>query len=138
MHRFHWPTVAAISAGGVLGALARYGLIVAFPQPDGAFAWPVFWINVTGSFLIGALIALPQAHPLLRPFLTTGALGGYTTFSTYITGVQHQLSAGEPRTALLYAGSTLIFAVAAAWAGAQAATLTIDRIRPAAGTGDGQ
>jgi CrcB protein len=138
MPRIHWPTLAVISAGGVLGALARYAIIQAFPEPGTAFIWPVFWINVTGSLLIGAIIALPMKQPLMRPFLTTGVLGGYTTFSTYITGMQHELTAGAPRTALLYGAATLFMALAAAWTGTQAATLALARVRSAADTGDGQ
>ena len=65
-----WPTLAVISAGGAIGALARYGLIVAFPERDGAFAWPVFWINVAGCSLIGIVIVIctevRRAHRLLR------------------------------------------------------------------------
>jgi fluoride exporter len=117
----HWRTLAVISAGGVLGALARYGLTSAFPSPPTGFDWAVFGINVAGCFCVGivivALTESRQAHYLIRPFLATGVLGGFTTFSTYIDGVQRAVTVGAPRTALLYAAVTPVAALAAAWAG---------------------
>jgi fluoride exporter len=128
-----WATLAVISAGGVLGALARYGLTVAFPAPDGRFNWAVFAINVSGCLLIGIVIVLVtesrEAHHLIRPFLATGVLGGFTTFSTYIVGIQHDLTAGAPRTALVYAAATAVAALAAAWAGIRLATVIIAAAR---------
>ena len=73
-----WSTLAAISAGGVIGALARFGLATAFPHPAGSFAWTTFWINVSGCLLIGVLMVLVTdvwpGHRLQRPFLGTGVL----------------------------------------------------------------
>jgi CrcB protein len=130
-----WRVLAVISVGGVIGALARYGLIVAYPEPDAAFVWPVFWINVTGCLLIGIVIVLAteirSVHRLVRPFLATGVLGGFTTFSTYITGMQRELSAGAPRTALLYGAATVLCALTAAWCGIAATTSVVGWTRAA-------
>jgi fluoride exporter len=124
-----WSTLAVISAGGVLGALARYGLTAAFPAPAGRFDWAVFAINVTGCFLIGIVVVLVtesrRAHHLIRPFLATGVLGGFTTFSTYIVGIQRGLIAGAPHTALIYAAATPVTALAAAWAGIRLAAMIV-------------
>src|SRR5258706_55803 len=85
--------VAAGSAGGVIGALGRYGLGVAFPHARAGFPWAIFAVNVSGCLLIGALIVVVTegfaVHPVTRPFLGTGVLGGYTTFSTAIVDTQH-------------------------------------------------
>ena len=54
----HWPVVVSVSAGGVLGALARYGIGQAWPTAAGGFPWATFVINVTGCLLIGALMVL--------------------------------------------------------------------------------
>jgi CrcB protein len=127
-----WATLGVISAGGVIGALARYGLIAAFPEPDVAFVWPVFWINVTGCLLIGIVVVTTEvrrAHRLLRPFLATGVLGGFTTFSTYVAGMQHELAAGAPRTALLYGAVTVVAALAAAWCGVRFGVRTVGLAR---------
>lgn len=116
-----WQTLTVISIGGVLGALARFGLTSVFPVAAGHFDWAVFGINVAGCFVIGLVIVLitesRRASHLLRPFLATGVLGGFTTFSTYVVGMQHDLSAGAPRTALAYGAGTALAALAAAWTG---------------------
>ena len=119
------PVLAAVAAGGALGAAARYGLTQAFGPGPGAFPWATFGINVAGCLLIGALVVAVtevwDAHPLTRPFLGTGVLGGFTTFSTYAVDAVTLAGSGHPRRALAYAGLTLACAVAAAAAGMRAA-----------------
>ena len=101
-----WPVLAVISAGGVTGAPARNSLAEAIPHVVDQFTWATFCINVSGCLLIGALMVLTtEAWPaprLLRPFLGTGILGGYTTFSTYIVDIQQLLTTGATHTALTY------------------------------------
>jgi CrcB protein len=112
---------AAISAGGVLGALGRFGLQSVFPHAASAFGWTTLAINVSGCLLIGIVAAVAaesrRAPRLTRPFLITGVLGGFTTFSTYIVDAQRALAAGAPRVALTYAAATLAATLAAAWIG---------------------
>ncbi|MBM0229681.1 CrcB family protein, partial [Micromonospora sp. ATA51] len=107
----HPATVlGAIAAGGVLGALARAGIQAAFPHPPTGFPWATFGINVTGCLLIGALMAVLRArpaHPLVRPFLGVGVLGGFTTFSAYAVDAQRAVAAGAAGTALAYLAATL-------------------------------
>jgi CrcB protein len=109
--------LAAISCGGVLGALARYGLGEAFPH----WPWTTLLINVTGCLLIGVLMVLVAevwpARRLLRPFLGTGFLGGYTTFSTYVVDVQRLVSTGRAAVAVAYLGGTLLSALLAVYLG---------------------
>ncbi|HEU4421319.1 MAG TPA: fluoride efflux transporter CrcB [Pilimelia sp.] len=123
-----WAVLGTVSVGGALGALARYGLSVALPHRPGSFPWATFVTNVTGCLLIGVLMVLIievwAAHRLLRPFLGTGVLGGYTTFSTYTVEVQQLVSVGAARTALLYLAATLAAALAAVYAGVTLARLT--------------
>ncbi|HEY4464055.1 MAG TPA: CrcB family protein [Streptosporangiaceae bacterium] len=121
LRRVPWLTLAVIASGGAVGALARYALLSAFPHPAAGFAWAAFGVNVSGCLLIGVLMVLiteaRQAHHLVRPFLATGVLGGYTSFSTYVVDIQHALLAAAPQVALAYAAGTLGAAVAATWAG---------------------
>lgn len=113
-----FKVLAAVAAGGVLGALARYGLGVVFPRTVTGFPWATFGINVSGCLLIGVLIVLVGTQRrLLRPFLGTGVLGGYTTFSTYVVDTENLMRAGAPRTALLYLFGTLAAALLATYAG---------------------
>lgn len=125
------PVLAAISAGGVLGALARYGVATAWPHPVSGFAWSTFVINVTGCLLLGVLMVIvtdvvPHRR-LVRPFLGVGVLGGYTTFSTYIVDIHQAASAGAPWIALAYLAATLISALLAVWAGQAVTSLLVGR-----------
>jgi CrcB protein len=113
--------LAVVAAGGVLGALARYGLGVAFPLQARHFPWTTFAVNVSGCLLIGVLVVLVTevwaAHRLLRPFLGTGLLGGYTTFSTYEVDVRDLVVDRAPATAAAYLAGTLAAALLATYLG---------------------
>lgn len=117
LSRTHGAVLAVIAAGGALGAVARYGLTVWWPTPAGGFPWAVFVINVSGSFLLGALMVvlteLRSAHPLLRPFLGVGVLGGFTTFSTYADDIRALLEPATAPVGAAYLVATLIAAVSA-------------------------
>ena len=121
LRRAPWAVLGAVSAGGAIGALARDALTVAWPRQPGAFPWATFVTNVTGCLLIGVLMVLITevwaAHQLLRLFLGTGVLGGYTTFSTYAVDAQQLVVAGAARTALLYLAATVVTALVAVYAG---------------------
>jgi len=110
-------TLATIAAGGILGAEARYGLSVAMPHGAREFPWATLLINLTGCLLIGLLMSWlrrqPAAPPLLRPFLSVGVLGGYTTYSTFAVDVQQLLLAHRPLLALGYLMATVLGGAAA-------------------------
>jgi fluoride exporter len=81
-------TIAAIAAGGLLGALARYGVDVGIERRSAAvFPWSTFMINLSGCFLVGVLIAAVvdrhSAPQWLRVGLVVGFCRAYTTFSTF-------------------------------------------------------
>lgn len=105
----------------MLGAEARYGVGVAIPHHTGQ--WPVATLitNASGCLLIGVLMVaiteLTRPHPLVRPLLGVGVLGGYTTFSTYSTDLVVLWHAGRSGAALAYFVATPIAALAAAWIG---------------------
>ncbi|MEO9168117.1 MAG: CrcB family protein, partial [Aestuariivirga sp.] len=74
--------------GGGLGAAARYGLNVFIPKlAGGEYPWHTMVINITGCFIMGFLTSLMalrlNVSNEMRLFLTTGVLGGYTTFSAF-------------------------------------------------------
>ncbi|WP_250029015.1 fluoride efflux transporter FluC [Paractinoplanes maris] len=106
-------TLAVISAGGVLGALTRHGLQVLWPHAEGGFPWATWLINVSGCFLIGVISVLLRDSRYWRLFLTTGLLGGYTTFSTAMTDVV----VSPTVIGLTYLFTTVIGALLAVWAG---------------------
>ena len=112
--------LATVAVGGVVGAEARDGLAVGLPHGPGAWAWSTLIANVTGCLLIGVLMVLVSErvrHPLVRPLLGVGVLGGYTTFSTYTVHTLAAFGAGSAGPALLYLVLTPVLAVAAAAVG---------------------
>jgi CrcB protein len=83
MARFTW-----ICLGGAIGTGLRY-LVTGWAVTlfGAAFPWGTFAVNVSGSFLIGVIMQLALAtrmiSPTVRLFLTTGVLGGMTTYSSF-------------------------------------------------------
>jgi CrcB protein len=77
-----------IGLGGALGAMLRHFLNIWIARMAGGdFPWHTLVINISGSFVMGLLISLMALRwnvgNDLRAFLTTGILGGYTTFSAF-------------------------------------------------------
>lgn len=113
--------LGVIALGGALGAPARYGVAQVIHVAPNSFPWATFWTNVTGSFALGAILALilerfpPTRY--LRPFLATGFCGAYTTFSTYAVEVDLLVKHARPVLALTYALSSLLLGLGAVWAG---------------------
>ena len=113
--------VALIALGGGLGALARYGLARLWPTRAGCFPWATFVTNVAGCLAMGVLLACvlhiwpPSRYR--RPFLGTGILGGFTTFSTYVVETRGLLSVGHLPLAVGYALGSVVSGVAGAWLG---------------------
>lgn len=107
-----WDLVLAVAAGGVAGAEARYGLGELVRHTGRQFPWSTLLINVTGCFLIGALMVLllelTSPHRLARPFLGVGVLGGYTTFSTFAVDAVRLVDAHRPLVALGYVATTAV------------------------------
>ncbi|WP_020674139.1 fluoride efflux transporter FluC [Amycolatopsis nigrescens] len=126
-------TLGAISAGGVLGALARYGLGELWPHPVGTWAWSTLVVNTSGCLLIGVLMVLIDrrwpARRLLRPFFGVGVLGGYTTFSTATLDVAQLVAAQRPGQALLYLAGTVLAALAAVAAGSLLTTAALRAVQ---------
>ncbi|EGX55574.1 camphor resistance protein CrcB [Streptomyces zinciresistens K42] len=113
------PVLAAVAAGGALGATARYAFALAWPARPGGFPWATFCTNVVGCAVIGAFMVVIteewSAHRLVRPFFGTGVLGGFTTFSTYTVDFTRLLDGGRPSLALAYLAATPAAALTAVW-----------------------
>jgi CrcB protein len=88
-----------------------------WPTAPRTFPWTTLWVNVVGCALIGVLLVVVterrKVHPLWRPLLGTGVLGGFTTFSTYAVDLQNRLDAGCVGQAVGYGVGTLLGAVLA-------------------------
>jgi CrcB protein len=111
-----------IAAGSAIGGMSRYligGLIQR--MLDTTFPTGTLLINVTGSFLLGAIlrygVETPTLTPELRAFLTVGFCGGYTTFSTFSYEAVALLEDGEWERAGVYIGLSLLLSIAATFLG---------------------
>lgn len=109
--------VAAMAIGGALGAATRWGVEQALPYDAGRFPWATAITNVLGCFLIGVLMVLVieriPDRPLVRPFLGTGFLGGFTTFSTYAVDTRTLLAHDHLAAAAAYSVGSLVLGLLA-------------------------
>jgi CrcB protein len=96
--------VGAVAVGGAAGAVLRYALTLAFPDPSDGFPWTIFAINVVGCAILATLPAIPvlRLHPVLPPLLGPGVLGGFTTLSTFAEQARALVADGHVVTAAAY------------------------------------
>ena len=110
-------TVGLVAAGGAIGALARYGLIRAFPISAGHFPATTLAVNLSGAFLLGVLLEalLRRGRPdhWLRILAGVGVLGAYTTFSTFADETALLARGGHVATAVVYDAVSLVGGVVA-------------------------
>jgi CrcB protein len=113
MARFLW-----ICLGGAAGTGARYllsGWLLRAAGPS--FPWGTLAVNVTGSFLLGLImqVALTTSlfSPTLRLALTTGVMGGFTTYSTFNYETLQFLQQNEWLAAFTNMAATLLVCLAA-------------------------
>lgn len=127
--RPQWIIVVSLAFGGALGAIARYAISLGLPTDAGRFPWGTFFINVSGSFVLGFLLIMlieqfPQGR-LARPVIGTGFVGAYTTFSTFMVESVELVRAGDPETALAYLGASLVVGLAAVFIGMTGARMVL-------------
>jgi CrcB protein len=116
-------TCFLLTLGGALGTCARYFLGVFVASKLGvSFPWGTFAINVSGSLVIGAFMAVSAERfsidPRWRLFVATGFCGGYTTFSTFAYETVQLMSGKQWGLALANAGGSVLASVIAVIAGA--------------------
>ena len=120
--------LAAIFAGGIIGALARRGLVEALAPTPGEWPWATFVANLVGALALGYFTTrLQERLPLSayrRPFLGTGFCGALTTFSTMQLELLQMLDHREGGLAAAYAAASLV-------AGSVAVALTTNLVRRA-------
>lgn len=102
--------LAAIYAGGVVGALLRVGLAEAAATRPGQWAWATFVANMVGALLLGYFFALFREHSeerLHHPFLGIGLCGTLTTFSTMQLELYEMVDGGYLGLAAAYCAVTI-------------------------------
>jgi CrcB protein len=101
--------------GGGLGAALRHGVNLAGARLGANFPFSTLFENVTGSFAMGLIAAYfafkSGGTQHWRLFLTTGILGGYTTFSAYSLDVALLYERGDLTMAALYAALSVVLAI---------------------------
>lgn len=119
---FHPVLLVFLGAG--LGGVLRHLVNLTVPRLLGTgFPFATLLINISGSLLMGLLtgyLAFRDGEDWsqsLRLFLTTGVLGGYTTFSTFSLDVLFLMERGDIGLALLYALASVAFGFVGVFAG---------------------
>lgn len=111
------PTVL-VAVAGALGAVVRYRIGMAVGVRG--FPWATLGNNISGCFLLAAVLAGPgQARwgATTTAAIAVGLLGSYTTFSTFGYETFTLLRSGRMGSAAIYAGASLFGGVAATAAG---------------------
>jgi len=121
--------VCVVCAGSALGGGARY-LVSLWVAARGwtAFPWATLLVNVVGCFLIMLIATIAASVTVsthLRLFLTTGIMGGLTTYSAFDLETTRFFQDGAPVSALLYVGATLIICFVAGLLGIVVARLFV-------------
>jgi fluoride exporter len=113
-------TLLSVALGGALGASLRYLTNVGVMRAIGpGFPLATMVVNILGSFLMGVLVVVlaRKGHNELAPFLMTGLLGGFTTFSAFSLDTLSLFERGETGLAGLYIGLSVALSLAAIVAG---------------------
>ncbi|HSD77253.1 MAG TPA: fluoride efflux transporter CrcB [Solirubrobacteraceae bacterium] len=112
--------LAAIFAGGCIGAVLRALVADALPHAPRAWPWGTFLVNLAGAFALGVLTTRLQERlppsAYRRPLLGTGLCGALTTFSTLQVELLDLLDDGAAGLAAAYAAVSLVAGFAAVWA----------------------
>ncbi|ABP66293.1 CrcB protein [Caldicellulosiruptor saccharolyticus DSM 8903] len=106
-----------VGLGGVVGAVLRYIISKIFKEVmEREHPISTLFINVAGCFFIGFLSSkhLPQGYKL---FLTTGLLGGFTTYSTFMLETSMYVKKSKHKKAFVYVFLSIVFGIMAAGAG---------------------
>ena len=113
-------TLFQVAIGGALGSAARYLVNVTAMRLLGpGFPWATVGVNVAGSFLMGALVVALAHRDAMRlaPFLMTGVLGGFTTFSAFSLDALTLWDRGQAGPAAAYVAGSVAVSLAAIVAG---------------------
>jgi fluoride exporter len=111
-----------IAIGGALGSVVRFASVRGVQMMVGDTSpWGTTFVNIVGSFAMGFLAAFLARkfsdNEGLRFFLTTGFLGGFTTFSAFSQDVVRLMQSGANGMALIYVLVSVLGSIAACFAG---------------------
>lgn len=93
-----------VALGGAIGSTARYGISLLSARWAATLPWGTLTVNVGGSFMMGVVASfiIARGGQGLAPFIMTGCLGGFTTFSAFSLDVLSLWQDGQAGWAILY------------------------------------
>lgn len=107
--------------GAGIGGALRHGANLAGTRLFGSFPGATMAVNILGSFAMGLLagwfLAWPEASQEMRLFLTTGLLGGFTTFSAFSLDAAVLIERHAYGDAAAYVAGSVVASIAALFAG---------------------
>ena len=110
-----FSTVLSVAAGGAIGASLRSLTGVGLFRLIGPTSFPVaiITVNVVGSFLMGVFVVVAAQRGLtyLSPFVMTGLLGGFTTFSAFSLETVTLYERGDVTQAVLYIAASVALSI---------------------------
>jgi fluoride exporter len=114
--------ILSIALGGALGSLARYFLSSQITHIAGSgFPWGILIVNIIGCFAMGVIVELGaltwNLSAEMRAFLTTGILGGFTTFSAFALDMALLTERGDLTGAMIYVVGSVGGSIAALFMG---------------------
>ncbi|MGY1637032.1 fluoride efflux transporter CrcB [Geodermatophilus sp. SYSU D00742] len=122
------------AVGGVLGALARWGVGTTLPHSPAGWPWATLLVNLSGCLLMGVLLTVLAARSpepaWVRPFLAVGVLGGHTTYSAFAVEVVGLADAAALAGAAGYVVASVVGGVLAVAAGTWGARAVVARPVP--------
>ncbi len=110
-----FTTLSLVALGGAIGASLRYLSGVGVLRLIGPTEFPVaiMSVNIVGSFLMGVFAAAAAHRGLtsFSPFVMTGVLGGFTTFSAFSLETMTLIERGQMGSAMLYVVLSVVLSV---------------------------
>ncbi len=113
-------TMLQVALGGAIGAALRFAAGIGVLRLTGpGFPLAVLSVNILGSFLMGLFVVIAAARGLghWQPFVMTGILGGFTTFSAFSLEAFTLFERGETGAAIIYVLASVVGSIAGLVAG---------------------
>lgn len=113
--------IVAVGLGGFIGAILRYSISSWSAKLSHTFPFGTLFVNVLGGLLIGLIMEISfntyYINPTMRIFLTTGLMGGLTTFSTFSYETVGMLASSHFGLGMVNIVANLCLSLMGVWAG---------------------
>lgn len=115
--------ISLVGLGGFLGSVTRYVISISIQSRiEHGFPFGTLTVNIIGCFVIGILIGVSLSKSItisdnIKLFISTGFLGGFTTFSAFSAETLALIDKGDLSIAFLYAALSVFLGLSATWIG---------------------